>query len=232
LCPYAFSLVGILTAFLGGGASPVHPQAANEKLQQYVAARIAEFDEIGQPRRHELERLASYIRASVNLNQPARLTFICTHNSRRSQLCQIWAATAAAYYGVPHVETFSGGAQVTSFNSRAVATLRRAGFAIDEPGTTQNPRYRVRYQAAGPDLECVSKLYYESPNPKTDFCAVMTCAVADKQCPIVRGASTRISLPFDDPKAFDGTDQEAVKYDERCRQIAREMLFVFSILRS
>jgi hypothetical protein len=56
----------------------------------------------------------------------------------------------------------------------------------------------------------------------------MTCSAADKACPIVFGADARIAIPFDDPKAFDGTDQEAAKYDERCRQIAREMLYVFS----
>jgi len=143
-------------------------------------------------------------------------------------MCQLWAATAAAYFGVPHVENFSGGTEVTAFNARAVAALRRAGFGIDEPAPTQNPRYRVRFHSAGPELECFSKVYRDATNPRSDFCAVMTCSQADKQCPIVAGASERIALPFDDPKAFDGTPQETSKYDERCQQIARELLFVFS----
>jgi hypothetical protein len=33
---------------------------------------------------------------------------------------------------------------------------------------------------------------------------------------------------YDDPKDFDGTLQEEAKYDERTRQIAREMLYLFS----
>ncbi|MCK4776283.1 MAG: protein-tyrosine-phosphatase, partial [Candidatus Krumholzibacteria bacterium] len=61
-----------------------------------------------------------------------------------------------------------------------------------------------------------------------DFCAVMTCSQADKNCPVVVGASMRVAIPYDDPKAFDGTDQEAANYDERCRQISREMLYLFS----
>jgi arsenate reductase len=156
------------------------------------------------------------------------IVFICTHNSRRSQLCQIWAATAATYYGVLHVEAYSGGTEVTAFNGRAVAALRRAGFAIDDPKTTPNPRYRVSWHVDGPELECFSKVYHDASNPKSDFCAVMTCSQADKLCPIVQGASKRISLPYNDPKAFDGTPQETANYDERCRQIAREILFAFS----
>jgi hypothetical protein len=224
--------LAVVSTLAGMGAAPVHPEALNERLQQYVASRVEEFDGIPERRRDQLRTLASYIRDKAKVHQPARLTFICTHNSRRSQMCQMWAATAAAYYDIPQIETYSGGTEVTAFNPRAVAALRRAGFFIDEPKTTQNPRYRVRFQVAGPESECFSKVYRDASNPKTNFCAVMTCSVADKQCPIVQGASKRISLPFEDPKAFDGMPQEVSKYDERCQQIAREMLFLFSEVRS
>jgi arsenate reductase len=220
--------LGILAVVVNGGPAPVHRERLNEKLRHYVATRVGEFDSIPQERRDQLRKLASYIRDKMKADRPARLVFICTHNSRRSQMCQLWAATAAAYFGVPHVENFSGGTEVTAFNARAVAALRRAGFGIDEPAPTQNPRYRVRFHSAGPELECFSKVYRDASNPGSDFCAVMTCSQADKQCPIVAGASARIALPFDDPKVFDGTPQETNKYDERCRQIARELLFVFS----
>jgi hypothetical protein len=49
---------------------------------------------------------------------------------------------------------------------------------------------------------------------------------------MVRGAEERIAITYEDPKSFDGTEREAEAYDERCRQIAREMLFVFSQVRS
>jgi arsenate reductase len=55
----------------------------------------------------------------------------------------------------------------------------------------------------------------------------MTCTHADENCPFIPGA-TRISLPYEDPKAFDGTPEEEAIYAERCRQIARELLFAFS----
>jgi len=154
--------------------------------------------------------------------------FICTHNSRRSHLSQIWASTAAAYYGVPGVETYSGGTEATAFNPRAVAALKRAGFEISHSATQDNPHYTVRFHDNAPAMECFSKVYKQPPNPTADFCAIMTCAQADKNCPVVRGATLRIGVPYEDPKAFDGTPEEAAKYDERCQQIAREILYVFA----
>jgi arsenate reductase (thioredoxin) len=223
--------LGTLAVVVTLGAAPVHPEKLSEKLRPYVAARVEEFSEIPETRRSQLRKLAAYIRDVAKGDRPARLTFSCTHNSRRSQMCQIWAAAAAAYYGIPNVEVYSGGTEVTAFNARAVAALRRAGLAIDEPRATQNPRYRVRFHDAGTELECFSKVYRDASNPRADFCAVMTCSVADKQCPVVQGAAKRLSLPFDDPKAFDGTPQESARYDERCQQIARELLFAFSEVR-
>jgi arsenate reductase len=228
----ALGAFGTLAIVASAGAGTVRPEVLNEELRPYVAARVKEFRDIPEHRRDQLRKLATFIRENSKGHQPARLTFICTHNSRRSQMCQIWAATAAAYYGVGGVEVYSGGTEVTAFNARAVAALRRVGLLVTEPKASQNPRYRVRFQEAGTELECFSKTYRDSANPKTDFCAVMTCSQADKQCPIVQGASKRISLPFEDPKAFDGSPQESAKYDERCQQIARELLFVFSEVQS
>jgi hypothetical protein len=39
-------------------------------------------------------------------------------------------------------------------------------------------------------------------------------------------------MPYDDPKDYDDTDQEQAKYDERCRQIAREMFFTFQYVKT
>jgi arsenate reductase (thioredoxin) len=46
----------------------------------------------------------------------------------------------------------------------------------------------------------------------------------------VVGAEKRISLPFDDPKDFDVTNQEAIKYHERVLEIVREICFAFSLV--
>lgn len=197
------------------------------QLERYLSQRESEFEQIPAERKRLLEQLADIVQQVQSTGQPARLTFICTHNSRRSHLCQIWAAVAAARYQVPHVEVFSGGTEVTAFNPRAVAALRRAGIEIPEPELSENPRYEVHYSTGRPPLRCFSKVYSDLANPSANFVAVMTCADADEACPIVAGAAQRVPLRYEDPKRADGTPEEAVVYDQRCAQIAREMLYAF-----
>jgi protein-tyrosine-phosphatase len=213
-----------------GGDFMTHEGSAvlSEKLQDYVERRSVEVGRIREERKELLEKLARYVDERTGAEGNANLVFICTHNSRRSHLSQIWAATAAAYFGVAGVRTFSGGTEATAFNPRAVAALERAGFLVEKETNSANPVYLVRWREDGPSMKAFSKAFDERPNPRADFCAVMTCSQADAACPSVPGASHRFAITYDDPKDFDGTDRETEKYDERCRQIAREMLYVFS----
>ena len=197
-------------------------------LEAYVTATLPEIDRISEERRESLSSLARFVAVRSRSGQVAELTFICTHNSRRSLMSQLWAQTAAHYFGVERVATYSGGTEATAFDPRAVAAIKRAGFAVESFSEGDNPVYAVRYVDDIEPMECFSKIYDQAPNPREGFAAVMTCSDADAACPIVSGADQRIAIPFEDPKAFDGTDQEAAKYDERCRQIAREMLYTFS----
>jgi arsenate reductase len=198
------------------------------QIQSYVEQRVQEFSQIPDERKSGLRKLALYVQSRIKSNEPARLTFICTHNSRRSHISQIWAATAAGFYGVRGVETYSGGTEATAFNPRAIAAMERAGLKVKKSEEGKNPRYEVRFEDGDYALVCFSKVYNESPNPKEDYCAVMTCAQADKNCPIVEGSSLRVAIPYDDPKLADDTAEETAGYDERCRQICREMLYLFS----
>lgn len=77
-------------------------------------------------------------------------------------------------------------------------------------------------------MEAFSKRFSDPPNPQVDFCAVMVCSQADEACPHVPGAEKRFSIPYEDPKAYDGTPHESEKYNERSHQIAREMLYLFT----
>jgi len=95
----------------------------------------------------------------------------------------------------------------------------------------KNPRYAVRFQDTEKPLICFSKLYDDAPNPKKDFCAVMNCAEAETICPNVAGNALRVGILFEDPKLADDTPQETATYDERCQQICREMLYLFSQVR-
>jgi protein-tyrosine-phosphatase len=201
------------------------------EIKTHIEQSMREFNQIPDQRKIALEKIARYVGEQIHGGADAKLVFICTHNSRRSHMSQIWAQTAARYYGIPRVTTYSGGTEATVFNPRAAASLQRAGFVIDKRTQGPNPVYRVRFDEESEPIEAFSKVFSELPNPRKDFCAVMTCSQADKACPSVPGASLRVSIPYDDPKAFDGTKQETEKYDERCRQIAREMLYMFSRVR-
>lgn len=224
-------LMAVLHSF--GFASALQTFASEEdaKFTKYLADRMSEFDSIPEDRKAELKKMTDYIVQRRKDSKPIRMTFICTHNSRRSHMAQLWAAAAAAHFDVAHFQSFSGGTEATAFNPRAVAALERAGMVFETSQLDSNPHYSVTITDLKTPQECFSKVYNSPPNPEHDFCAVMTCSSADKSCPIVAGAEQRIAITYEDPKVADGTDQEASKYDERCAQIAREMLYAFSLIK-
>jgi arsenate reductase len=196
------------------------------RIETYLDA-LADFSTVSAERRAVLEPLAAYIREKQAAGLPLKLIFICTHNSRRSHLGQVWAQVAALRYGVAPVDCFSGGTETTACNPRTVAALERAGLEAQPVTAGDNPVWLLRYADGVPPLAAFSKVYDQAPNPRRDFAAVMTCSHAEENCPFVPGAEKRFSVMYDDPKAADGTPEEAAVYDARCRQIAAEMLYVF-----
>ena len=205
----------------------VRTQQMNAGLKQYLDRALLCIDGVPEERKRILEEVAGFISSERRRGETAELTFICTHNSRRSQMGQLWAAAAAAHFGIDGIDTYSGGTEVTAFNPRAVTVMEKAGFTIEKPGG-ENPRYLVTFDERGPARECFSKTYDDPVNPNEGFVAIMTCADADEACPVVSGAALRAPIRYDDPKIADGTPQEAAVYDERCLQIATEMLYLFS----
>lgn len=175
-----------------------------------------------------LEPLIAYIQDKKNHNEPIRLNFICTHNSRRSHLAQIWAQVAARYYGISNVTCYSGGTETTALFPTVAATLRKNGFKIESLTTGDNPIYSIKYSNNDHPIIGFSKKYDHSFNPADEFAAILTCSSADEGCPFIAGAEKRIPIPFDDPKAYDNTPLQTEKYKERSRDIALSLLYVFS----
>jgi arsenate reductase len=198
-------------------------------LLQYLLERTTSFDQIPEDRKSDLVRVADYVLERISNSQPAKLTFICTHNSRRSHLSQIWAQVAAEFYGLVGVETFSGGTEVTAFNRRVVAAMQRCGLKIvtNDP-TATNPQYSVYISDSAIPQTCFSKTYSDPMNPSKGYCAIMTCSQADDACPIVVGCDLRMPIRYEDPKVADDTEFESQRYDERSAQICTEMLFLMS----
>ncbi len=188
-----------------------------------------DFETISTERKSELKVLSDYIQRKKNANNTVHLNFICTHNSRRSQFSQIWAKVAADYFKID-ASTYSSGVEVTAMNKRVVDSLKRFGFDIEGEGN-DNPHYSVVYSASSKALTAFSKLIEDASNPTENFAAIMTCAHADENCPIVVGCEDCIPIRYDDPKAFDDTALQSCMYDYRSFQIASEMFYVFSILK-
>lgn len=191
---------------------------------------IASFSSqsISDERKVVLFPLVKYIQEKINKGEAIRLNFICTHNSRRSHLSQIWAQTMAYHVGLKNVSCYSGGTEATAIFIKVLETLTSQGFQVLKLSENENPVVAVKFADNENPILCFSKTYDHPFNPSTKFGAVMTCNKADEGCPIVVGAEARFPIKYDDPKAYDGTPLQTEKYAERSLDIAREMLWVFS----
>jgi len=229
----AFVIALIALGFAGCSTPRQSETHANllPELKPYVNDVANELGAVSAERREVLDKIATDVATRLEAGKRADLTFICTHNSRRSHMSQIWAATAAYYYGLDNVHTFSGGTQATACNCRTVAAMRRVGFDIKDATSGDNPIYLVRYAADRPLIKAYSKLYNADGNPRRDFIALMTCSVADKSCPVVQGAVSRYAIHYVDPRLCDDTPTETTAYNERCREIAREMFYIMANVR-
>jgi len=187
---------------------------------------------ISDERKAALRPLADFIQSKAFNNQEIRINFICTHNSRRSHLSQVWAQTMANYFNIKNVFCYSSGTEATALFPMVAETLQNSGFKIKMISKNENPVYSIKYSDNEHPIVGFSKKIDDDFNPKSEFVAIMTCSQADGACPFIVGAEKRIPITFEDPKAFDNTPQQAEKYSERSLQIATELFYIFSIIHS
>ena len=187
---------------------------------------------ISEDRKPILQLLIDFIQNKINNKTIINLNFICTHNSRRSHLSQVWAQALAAYYNIENVFTYSGGTETTALFPSAAIALETSGFNIEKLSDEDNPIYSIKYSEIKHPIIGFSKTFDTTFNPSSEFAAIMTCDSANEACPFVPGSEKRIPLTYEDPKAFDNTPQQAEKYKVRSLQIATELKYVFSKLKS
>ena len=200
-----------------------------QEIQYQCDLLASRFHHIPEGRKAVLAKLGTYIQQKKDHKQPVHLVYICTHNSRRSHLGQVWAAVAAAYYHVPNVHTYSGGTETTALHPNVIRALQTTGFEVSLQGNTSNPVYHI-YFGDGQFCSCFSKVYDDPVNPHEQFAAIMTCSDADENCPFIPGAEQRIPTTYEDPKVTDDTPLEAQTYLDRSNQIALETLYAFSLV--
>ncbi len=204
-----------------------------KKINQTIEAYIQHFSSIPQERKEKLTLLSDYIHQKIIQRQTAKLVVICTHNSRRSHIGQLWLAAGASYFDLPNIETFSGGTEATAFNPNTIKALEYVGFKIvTQNKDTSNPLYMVQWEENQQPHKAFSKRFEDSPNPTHHFAALMVCSEADESCPFVLGCDFRIALPFHDPKSADNTPLETKQYLDCAQQIGTEMLYVLYTLKT
>ena len=201
----------------------------NQNIKSRCEILSRNFKEINPERKVLLEKLASHIQEKLNSEKEINLVYVCTHNSRRSHLGQVWAKAAADFYGFK-INTFSAGTEATAFNQNAINALISAGFGMEKLDETANPKYKVIFGDGKSNL-CFSKTIENDTLPKENFAAVMTCGDADENCPFIPGCDLRIGTTYFDPKSFDNSVLQDEKYTERSNQIAMESLYVFSLIK-
>ena len=179
-------------------------------------------------RKSTLQALIDFIQLKINSKEQITINFICTHNSRRSHLSQVWAQAAASHFGIENVICYSGGTKETELFPKVAETLSDQGFNIFKINDDANPVYAIKYSDNSQPIIGFSKKYDNPFNPVSAFAAVMTCSQADDGCPFIAGAEKRIPITFEDPKISDNTSIQTEVYAERSLQIATEMFYVFS----
>jgi arsenate reductase len=187
-------------------------------LRAYLQALPAE--PLAAARLRALQPLSDFLVRRLRQEGAASLTFICTHNSRRSHFGQVWARVWAVALGLDAVYTYSGGTEATACHPHTLRALAAAGLRIEPQSTGLNPHYHIYFSETFPPIEAWSKGYTDPANPQSGFGAIMTCDSANEACPVVLGAVARFPIMYEDPKAFDGTPQEEAAYAERCTQVA------------
>jgi len=219
------------------------PESRNRlllKVYSWAKYQTTTFDQIDVPHREAGEKLADWIVKNYKPGEPLHITFVCTGNSRRSVLGATAGNIAAAYYGMPEIRFHSGGTKPSAVNRRAITALKEIGVEVEPTGQeaprgepqTANPIVVIRWGQAGGTGELkmesmeFSKAYSDPSNPQDGFAALMVCAEADAGCPVVKGASIRISMPYLDPKIYDDSFYEASKYAERRDDMGRLILSV------
>tara|TARA_B110000902_G_scaffold121843_1_gene142690 strand:+ start:2158 stop:2787 length:630 start_codon:yes stop_codon:yes gene_type:complete len=182
---------------------------------------------ITEDRKIVLSNIVAAIAQEYSKNETVNLNFICTHNSRRSQLGQVWSFFAASYFNL-NINAFSGGTEVTAFYKNTVKTLQKVGFEFQLTDFShQNPTYQISFNGNENRILGFSKLY-SNPINTEPFMAITTCNNADTNCPFIPTASHRFHLPFIDPKHSDGTTKQEETYLQTSIQIAGEVYFIFS----
>lgn len=203
-----------------------------ESIRNWLEERKAEFGQIEEDRKKLLMSMGGSFYEKLKKQERINLLFVCTHNSRRSQMAQALMQAASDYYHIVGIQPLSAGTKETAFHPYAIKALRSSGFLIKQVEAGSNPVYEVKLNANTAVGDMFSKALDHISVPVKDFVAVMVCDQADAECPFVPGADSRFSVHYEDPGKNDRHPDPLGFYKQTLRNIGREMMFLASSIRN
>lgn len=200
-------------------------------LNEYVRDFPKEFRKIPEDRRYRLNEIVYFLEEQHEDNNPWQLLFISTNQASVSQMAQVWAKTAAYYFGFTNLESYSGGLRPGIISVNMINTLEKAGFIVYKTSVDNIDVYRIKYSYNLEPIVSFPKKIDHVRNPNHDFMAVFVEENADINVQNIKGTYNRLLLKYEDPVGYDGSEQENMMYEEICKKVATEMFYVFSLLR-
>jgi protein-tyrosine-phosphatase/DNA-binding transcriptional ArsR family regulator len=135
---------------------------------------------------------------------PARVLFLCTHNSARSQM----AEAIMRQMGGPMVEVYSAGTEPSSIHPNAVAVL--ASMNIDASAAR-------------------SKHLDEYADQRFDY-IVTVCDRVREACPVFPGDPEQIHWSFPDPAAVEGEEEKYRAFAKTAQELTTRVRFLLNVI--
>ena len=175
-------------------------------------SRIDSFNP-NQKRKKRLDNIASVI--NENLNKTRSIVFLCTHNSRRSQICEVWGKVFAEIYR-KKININSAGAFKTVVHSQVYESIVKCGLIVNNKKEIFFDKKKFKLNSKTTDSITMK-----------NFIAVMTCSDTEKSCPHDSRSVRNIKMFFNDPRIYDETDKMSREYLKTTTYIAEELNYIF-----
>ena len=133
-----------------------------------------------------------------------KVLFVCIHNSARSQMAEAFLSK----YGHDRFEAESAGLEPGRMNPNVVKVMQEVGIDLSRKGT-----------------QGVFDLYKRG----AVYDAVVTVCdgASAEKCPVFSGGGKRIAWSFEDPSAFNGTEEEVLRYTRGIRDVIEKKVLHF-----
>jgi arsenate reductase (thioredoxin) len=132
------------------------------------------------------------------MNKKKRVLFVCTHNSARSQMAEVFLNALAG----DRYEAYSAGTSPTGLNPYAIKAMQEAGIDIS------GHRSKGVEEFLGQTFDHV----------------VTVCDSAKEVCPFFPGGATRTHKGFTDPSSCEGLEEEIMDCVRRIRDEIKDWI--------